>query len=130
MSTLDESLAERRAGRDTKRSYTLARVETGTLVLSLWQREKWILPWTQFVSARFAGEKGGQHLELSFASACVVIKGENLHGLVAALATLRVSAICDLPAQFASRCGPGEPFISHLEVRPVSTASKSEKHPA
>lgn len=125
MTTLDESLAERRASRDTKRSYTLERVETSTLVLSLWQREKWILPWTQFISARFDPEKGGHQIELWFGSACVVIKGENLHGLVDALATLRVSAICDLPTQFASRCGPGEPFVSHLEVRPVSTGPKN-----
>jgi hypothetical protein len=125
MTTLDESLAERRASRDTKSSYVLERVETSTVLLSLWQREKWILPWTQFISARFALEKGGQQIELSFVSACVVIKGENLQGLVDALATLRVSAICDLPAQFASRCVPGEPFISHLEVRPVSTGPRN-----
>jgi hypothetical protein len=130
MSTLEESLAERRADKETKRSCTLARIETSTLVLSLWQREKWVLPWSQFVSARFASENGGQHLELSFGCVCVVITGENLHGLVDALATLRVSALCDLPAQFAPRCGQGEPFISRLEVRPAATVPKSEKHPA
>jgi hypothetical protein len=116
MGTLEQSLTDRRASREGVRSCTLAKVETRTVVLSLWQSEKWILPWSQFVSARFIGDEGGKLLELSFAGVRVLITGENLRGLVDPLAAFRISALCDLPAQYRLHCGQGEPFISRLEV--------------
>lgn len=119
MSALDEELANRRATKERIRSFTLAKSETRTLVLNLWQGDQWILPWAQFVSARLGKNESGHHLEISFASVRVLLTGENLGGLMEPLASFRVSDLCDLPPQFAMHGEKGEPYVSRLEVRPV-----------
>lgn len=130
MSTLDEELAGRRASRERIRSFTLAKSETRTLVLSLWQSDQWILPWAQFISAKLAQNENGHHLELSFANVRVVLTGENLRGLMEPLASFRVSGLCDLPSHYGKHGDRNEPYISRLEVRQVPSAMESEKRPA
>lgn len=129
MSTLDEELAARRASRERIRSFTLAKSETRTLVLNLWQSDQWILPWAQFISARLAQKENGHHLELSFASVRVLVTGENLRGLMEPLASFRVSGLCDLPTQYGMQGDRNEPYVSRLEVRQVPSAMESDKHP-
>lgn len=122
MSTLEQSLVDRRTIKDGIRSCVVAKDESRTVVVGLWRSEKWILPWSQFVSARFAGD-GDNNLELSFVSVRIMVAGENLHGLLEPVAAFRVSALNEFPAQYRLQCGPGEPFISRLEVQPLAAQS-------
>ena len=122
MSTLDEELAARRASKERRRSFALAKSESRTLVLNLWQSDQWILPWAQFVSARLAQDENGHRLELSFASVRVLLTGENLHGLMEPLASFRVSSLYDLPPEYGMEGEKGEPYVSRLEVRPLPSA--------
>ncbi len=117
MNSLQQEVSERRAAKSAE--FTCVSVEPGSsgLLVCQWQRDSWVLPWAQFTGARLSGKDDDGLIELRFANYHVTVAGENLHALLADLATQRVGILRDLPAQYRSHMGEKEPFIASVEVR-------------
>ena len=122
MSTLQESLSKRRAEAVAAASCVIAEKRQSALIVSVWSGDTWVLPWSQFVSARYSGEK----IELTFGSTLVVVAGVNLSVLLEDIAAYRISVLRELPPQYRHNPADGEPFVSHLEVQSVSGGSIHE----
>lgn len=112
MSTLQESLRKRRSEQITAVCCVTADERQSALIVSLWAGETWVLPWSQFVSARLDREK----IDLSFGHHVVIVTGENLHALLEDIAAYRISALRELPPEYRQKPGNGEPFVLRIEV--------------
>lgn len=123
MSTLREEIAARRATHAAEASFIVASSSAATLVVSTWQGETWVLPWSQLACARFTGTGGNARLELSFPQYFVVIHGRKLRGLLADLAALRISTIRDFPPDFRPPADASQPYIARIEVSALATAA-------
>jgi hypothetical protein len=87
------------------------------LIVSSWQGDSWVLPWSHFASARLA--EGDGRLEIAFTTCLIIVSGGNLHGLLNDIAAFRVGCLRELPAAYRKKSGEGEPFIARIEVRSV-----------
>ena len=119
MSTLQESLRKRRAEQVTAVSCVTADERQLALIVSLWKGETWVLPWSQFASARLERDK----IHLSFGQYLVIIAGENLPPLLEDIAAFRICTLRELPPEYRHKPVNGEPFISNLEVSLSAGAS-------
>ena len=81
--------------------------------------ERWVLPWSHFVSARHRGDGGRERLTLLFASHEVELQGVRLAALLPEIARFRLGSLRSLPAKYESHGGDCEPFIERLSVRPT-----------
>jgi hypothetical protein len=116
MNSLEQEVSERRATKAAE--FTCVSVQPGGLALLVcqWQREDWVLPWAQFISARLLGKDNEGRIELRFADYRVTVVGENLRAVLADLAAQRVGVLRDLPAHYRSRMGEKDPFITSIEL--------------
>jgi hypothetical protein len=114
MSTLQQSLNQRRAAEAVVSSSVIAAAQSPALTIHLWHGETWILPWAQFVSARLSD--GGRQLELAFTNCVATVIGENLEGLVDSLAGFRIGELRDLPASYRKQSAEGEPFVEQIKL--------------
>lgn len=118
MSSLRHSLQQHRATEATG-SCVVAAERQSALIVSVWQGESWVLPWSHFVSARLDGER----IEITFANMLVVLSGRNLRALLEDIAAFRLGCLRDLPADYRRQPVDGQPFIARIEVQPlVATA--------
>lgn len=124
MSSLHESVSRRRAAESAEVSCYSHMPGCSALIALLWERERWLLPWSQFVGGRLGGADDDAKLELSFTNYLVVITGEHLSGLLEDIAQSRLGCIRDLPARFRPPSGSRLPFIVRIEVQPVSEAQR------
>ena len=115
MSTLQQSMAGRRAVEIAAVSAVLADERQSALIISAWKGASWVLPWAQFVSARLDGES----LELFFANCLVVATGQNLRALLDDIAAYRIGVLRELPVSYRQRSAEGAAFIVRIEVRPL-----------
>ena len=123
MSSLHEKVALRRAAEPAEPPCVTLQPGGSGLVVRQWRGESWVLPWSQFVGARLRSDAANAPLELSFANHLVTLTGENLHALLDDLATSRLGCVRDLPERYHLRETEGAPYISQIEVRPVSETS-------
>jgi hypothetical protein len=117
MSSLKESLTQRRAAESADLACVSVSAQTSALVLRTWRGESWVLPWAQLLGARLGAVENKDQLELSFVGYLVTISGENLFELLEDLAAFRIACLRDLPADYRSQSGEHEPFIAGIEVR-------------
>jgi len=119
MSSLKESLLERRAAKAADASCAVASAPTATLVVSTWKGDTWVLPWSQLANARFGGPHGSERLELAFPSCHVVIHGRRLRSLLDDLAAFRLVSVRDFPPEYRPPAETTDAFIARIEVRPL-----------
>lgn len=112
MSKLQDSLQEYRAAAATTSSVT-AEERQSSLIVSVWQGDSWVLPWSQLLSARLSEDC----LELAFAPVHVVLTGRNLRALLDDIAAFRLGSLRSLPANYGPSSDPQAPFIAKIEVR-------------
>lgn len=128
MKSLHDEVRQRRAAELPVESTNVQ--EPGpTLIVCPWQGGCWILPWAQFVAARFDPEGGGRRLEIFFANYRVIATGENLVGLLEDLAAQRVGSLRALPESYRSQAADGAPFLSGIEVRAIGDAAENQELP-
>jgi hypothetical protein len=90
------------------------------LIVSIWQGESWVLPWSQFASARLSGDR----IELTFTNVLVTLAGQNLAELMDDIAGFRLSRLRDLPPDYRRKPVEGGPFIHRIEVRALSPGTR------
>jgi hypothetical protein len=122
MSTLRQSLQQHRTA-ESASSCVTADERQSALVVSSWQGESWVLPWSHFVSARL----GGDRIELTFANVTVTLTGQNLTALLDDIAAFRLSCLRDLPADYRRKPLEGQPFITRIEVQPLASAAPARE---
>jgi hypothetical protein len=114
MSTLRQSVQQHRAA-ESAASCVTAEERQSALIVSSWQGDSWVLPWSHFVSARL----GGDRIELTFADVLVTLTGQNLTALLDDIAAFRLGCLRDLPADYRRKPVEGQPFITRIEVQPI-----------
>ena len=114
MSSLKQSLQQHRA-MEPAGSCVVAAERQSALIVSIWQGESWVLPWSHFISARLDGER----IEITFANVLVVLTGQNLNALLEDIAAFRLGCLRDIPADYSRQPVAGHPFIARIEVQPL-----------
>ena len=131
MSTLKETLVHRRvmaSAPDAECYSTEASVRT--LLIHDGNGERWILPWSHFVSARHQGVGTGEQLTLLFASHEVELQGTQLASLLPEIATFHLGSLRTLPAKYEPQGNGAEPFIERLSIRSVGPSPRAETAPS
>ena len=131
MSTLKETLVQRRvmaSAADAGCYSTEASVRT--LLIHAGNGERWVLPWSHFVSARHQEVGNGEQLTLLFASHEVELQGTQLAALLLEIGRFRVDTLRCLPAKYELQGNGAEPFIERLSVRPVGPPLRAETAPS
>lgn len=123
MSTLKQSLHQRRAEDVAVVSCVTTQERQSALIVSAWAGDSRVLPWAQFTSARFSSNR----IDLSFANCLVIVSGKNLHALLDDIAAYRIGALRELPADYRHKPSEGEPFISRIEVRPQAGGTETRE---
>lgn len=95
------------------------------LIVCQWRSESWVLPWSQFVGARFRGKDSDGHLEIRFANYHVTVTGENLRGLLEPLAAQEIGCLRDLPGGYRSRSAESAPFVTGIDVHQLANEDAS-----
>lgn len=113
MNTLRQSMQQHRAA-EFAASCVTTEERQSALIVSSWQGDSWVLPWSHFVSARLCGDK----IELTFANVLVTLTGQNLSTLLDDIAAFRLGCLRDLPADYRRKQVEGRPFITRIEVHP------------
>lgn len=116
MSTLQQSLHQRRAADVAVVSCVTTQERQLALILACWQGDRWVLPWSHFVSGRF----GADGIELTFANVVVKLTGQNLDTLLDDIAAFRLGCLRDLPTDYRKKLEEGQPFIARIDVRSVT----------
>lgn len=129
MSSLKESLTQRRAVEQADLACVSLSAQTSALMLCTWRGESWVLPWSQLLGARLGTVESDDQLELSFVSYLVTINGENLRGILDDLAAFRIACLRDLPPDYRSQSGEHEPFIARIEVRSPPASGPTREVP-
>jgi hypothetical protein len=129
VSTLGQSLAERRAADPAEPAYASAPAGTGSLLVHLWSGESWVFPWSQFVDARLTGESGAEELILAFARRAVAVRGRYLRRLLPEIAGFRIESLRGLPPEYRPPASAGEPFIEDVRVLPLSEFDAPSEEP-
>ncbi len=127
MKSLHEEVRQRRVAEPAELTCVSLQAGSAALVVRQWQGASWVLPWAQFIGARFAEPDGKAVLELSFASYTVTVTGDNLETLLDDLAAQRIGCLRDLPAKFQLTMDEGTPFITRLEVRALSPVAEARE---
>lgn len=120
MTSLRQSLQERRA--TDVAACVVAEDRQPALVVSNWQGDSWVLPWSHLVSAR----QTTRELELTFSRVVVLLTGENLSLLLEDIAAFRLGRLRGLPPDYHQAPGEGQPFIIRIEVRPADSPPNRE----
>lgn len=118
MNTLRQSVQQHRAA-ESVASCVTAEERQSALIVSSWQGDSWVLPWSHFVSARLAGDR----IELTFANVLVTLTGQNLPPLLDDIAAFRLGCLRDLPAHYRRKSVEGLPFVTRIEVHPLVSAA-------
>jgi hypothetical protein len=116
MKTLREEIAERRQPKAAEASCIVASAPASTLIVSTWQGETWVLPWSQLSNARFGGAGGSTRLELTFPNHVVIVHGRRLRGLLDDLATFRLSLLRDFAPDYDRPVESGHPSVARIDV--------------
>lgn len=116
MSTLKENLLERRAAQAAVASCVVAPSPAATLVVSTWQGDTWVLPWSQLANAHFVGSNGSERLELAFPNFQVIVQGRRLRSFLDDLAAFRISSLRDFPPDYRPPADASDAFIARIEV--------------
>lgn len=124
MSTLQQDLQRRRTSEATASS-VIAQDQPASLLVAQWKSDAWVLPWSQFVSARL----NENNLELAFVGCVVAVTGRNLHLLLGDIASLRVESLRDLPPEYRRKVGETETFVEKIEVRPLAPSPSNREAP-
>jgi len=126
MSSLHEKVAQRRAAEAAELRCVSTQPGGSGLMVCQWLGESWVLPWSQFVSARLCGSDADAPLELSFANYLVTVTGENLHLLLDDLAGARLGCLRDLPTPYRLRMPDGAPYIARIDVGSLADPSAAK----
>lgn len=84
-----------------------------SLTIILRNGELWVLPWHRFLHAHLDDEE----FALTFAEHRVEIRGRNLGAVLGQyLGDMKLSAIRELPAEYAAAADPKETYITEIRV--------------
>jgi hypothetical protein len=131
MSSLREIVSAQRVAESTAAAAISLPASGGrTLQIEPGGCERWILAWSQFISAHYDERAGREELTLKFAEYEVVVKGRRLARLFADVAAMRLECIRGQPqSDLAALGGPG-PVVSGIQIRalskPGNTSGSSE----
>lgn len=89
------------------------------LLLAPWQAESWVFPWSHLLWARLASSDAHDELTLSFPHHQAIVFGEDLGGLLDAVAEFRIAMMRNVPAQYRRQIGKDRAFVSKIDVRRV-----------
>ena len=118
MSALRETLIHRRAAEaPTEVGSHASDKSVPALLIHAEDDERWVLPWSQFVSARYRSDGNCERLTLWFSHHEVELEGVRLVALLPEIARFHLGSLRSLPAKYKSH-GP-EPFIEHLAIRAI-----------
>ena len=127
MSTLKETLVHRRvmaSASDAGCYSTEASVRT--LLIHAGNGERWVLPWSHFVSARHQEDGNRERLTLLFASHEVELQGSHLASLLPEIARFHLGSLRSLPPKYESQGNASDPFIERLSVRSTGASPAAE----
>ncbi len=117
MTTLRESLEQRRAESPSVRSYELANEPVLSLQIHSWDGEKTVLPWANFNSAGHRSTGAGEQLTLRFDEYEVVLQGVRLALLLPKIASFHLAWVCGQSAEYLTGANKKEAFITRVAVR-------------
>ena len=123
MNLLKQRVAERLASEPVEETCVRIGAQIAALVVALWSEENWVLPWSYLLSADCTKQQDKAQLVLSFTTQVVTAHGENLASVIEAVAGFRLGLLRELPLSYRSQVAAKAPFISRIEVRPVSAKS-------
>jgi hypothetical protein len=118
MNSLQQSIERRRAAEPAHLSCVDVSAQP-TVVLSKWQSQSWVFPWSHFQNALLSDSGDDEQLVLTFTHHRVTISGQNLRSLSEEVAAFRLSQIRDFPAQYRARVATDAPFVRRIEVEAV-----------
>ena len=121
MSTLKDSIEKRRAIEPAELACVSIGAQTSGVIVSLWQSDSWVLPWSYLISARCTGNEECGQLVLFFTTQVVTADGQKLIPVLEAVAGFRLHLLRELPLAYRTQFAADDPFISRIEVRPSET---------
>jgi len=123
MNLLKQRVAERLASEPTEETCVRIGAQTPGLVVALWPEESWVLPWSYLLSAHCTEQEDKAQLVLSFTTQVVTAHGQNLAPVIEAVAGFRLGLLRELPLAWRPKVPAKAPFVSRIEVHPVSAKS-------
>ena len=118
MSLIQPRLSKGNADEETLVSFVKSREQQPSLILSIWAAEKWVMPWAQIVKTKVEEKR----IELTYGNCRVVVTGDNLLGLLDDIASYRLVALRERPAESGQIPADKEPFVSRIELIPIANA--------
>jgi hypothetical protein len=118
MSLIQPRLSKVNADEESLVCFVKSREQQQSLILSIWSAEKWVMPWAQIVKTKVEEKK----IELTYGNCRVVVTGENLLSLLDDIASYRLVALREFPAESRPIPADKEPFVSRIELLPLANA--------
>jgi len=125
MTTLKESLEQRRAESRSVRSYELANEPVLSLQIHSWDGEKTVLPWANFNSAGHRSTGAGEQLTLRFDEYEVSLQGVRLALLLPKIASFHLAWVCGQSVEYLVEASKKEAFITRVSVRSLADSTGS-----
>jgi hypothetical protein len=123
MTTLKESIEQRRAESRSVRSYELANEPVLSLQIHSWDGEKTVLPWANFNSAGHRSTSAGEQLTLRFDEYEVALQGVRLAVLLPKIASFNLAWVCGQSAEYLIEANKREAFITRVSVHCLAKAT-------
>lgn len=120
MSSLQQSIAQRRTTDAPNLSCASTLTHSPSLLIHLWRGESWVLPWSHFAGARLSIQDGADRLELSFASQRVTVTGARLSALLDDISHFRLESLRVLPPEYRSIEDDRTAHVAAIEVESLS----------
>lgn len=122
MSTLQESVDARRAGKPTEFACVEVTSQVPAVIVCMLKGPSWALPWSCLIVAECDEANAGEVLKLSFNGYLVTAVGRNLRRVLNDIAGFRVACLREMPPEYRSRVPADAPFIARLEVAASESA--------
>jgi len=118
MSLIQPRLSKVNADEESLVCFVKSREQQQSLILSIWNAEKWVMPWAQIVKTKVEEKR----IELTYGNCRVVVTGENLLGLLDDIASYRLVALRERPEESGQIPTDKEPFVCRIELLPIANA--------
>jgi hypothetical protein len=124
--SLENHPAALRLARPADPACAIIEQQVPALILSRWESERWVLPWSLLLSAKWERPTEGEYLRLTFSSQIAVVHGKNLEPLLSAIASFKLGMLQELPESYEAQLPLKEPFISKIEIREIGRRLEAE----
>jgi len=127
MSSLKEAIAARRTTESAinASSFAADAVPRPFLQIEPGACERWLLAWSQFISARYDERAGQEELILQFAEHEVIVHGRRLARLFADTKSTCLSCIRQQPQPDMAAVSDGEPVVTAVQIHALSRSGRT-----